>query len=160
MNMWVKVTQLCPNLCKPMDYTAIGILQARILKWVAFPFSRGSSQPRDWSQVSHIAGGFFTNWTTRRHEFEHILGDSEGQGSLACCSHEVAKSWTQLSNWKTTTTTKIKYGKPWKHSYQITVGRNSTLVRTGRKQSMKYSRKDLFQLLTSRWCCRNFKCHL
>ena len=49
----------------PMNYTACGILQARILKWVAFPFSRGSSQPRDRTQVSHIAGGFFTSLTTR-----------------------------------------------------------------------------------------------
>ena len=39
-------------------------LQARILEWVAFPFSRGSSQPRDWTQVSHVAGGFFTSWAT------------------------------------------------------------------------------------------------
>ena len=37
----------------------------RILEWVAFPFSRGLSKPRDWTQVSHIAGGFFTSWTTR-----------------------------------------------------------------------------------------------
>ena len=42
-----------------------GILQARILKWVAFPFSRGSSQPRYQTQVSHIAGRFFTSWVTR-----------------------------------------------------------------------------------------------
>ena len=42
-----------------------GILQARILEWVAFPFSRGFSQPRDWTQVSHIAVGFFTRWATR-----------------------------------------------------------------------------------------------
>ena len=42
----VKVTQLCPTLCDPVDYTVHGILQARILEWVAFPFSRGSSQPR------------------------------------------------------------------------------------------------------------------
>jgi len=42
-----------------MDYTVHGILQARILEWVAFPFSRGSSQPRDPTQVSHIAGRFF-----------------------------------------------------------------------------------------------------
>ena len=40
----VKVTQSCLTLCDPMDYTAHGILQARILEWVAFPFSRGSSQ--------------------------------------------------------------------------------------------------------------------
>ena len=45
-----------------MDYTVHEILQARILEWVAFPFSSGSSQPRDWTQVSSIAGGFFTNW--------------------------------------------------------------------------------------------------
>ena len=49
------------TLCDPMDYTVHGILQARILEWVAFPFSRASSQSRDQTQVSHIAGGFFTS---------------------------------------------------------------------------------------------------
>ena len=48
-----------------MDYTVHGILQARILEWVAFPVSRGSSQTRDWIQVSRIAGGFLTSWTIR-----------------------------------------------------------------------------------------------
>ena len=49
-----------------MDYTHIhGILQARILEYVAFPFSRGSSQPRNWTQVSGIAARFFTNWATK-----------------------------------------------------------------------------------------------
>ena len=43
----------------------MGILQAKILEWVAMPSSRGSSQPRDQTQVSHIAGGFFTIWATR-----------------------------------------------------------------------------------------------
>ena len=43
----LKVAQSCLTLCDPMDYTVHGILQARILEWVAFPFSRGSSQPRD-----------------------------------------------------------------------------------------------------------------
>ena len=51
----VKVTQLCPTLCNPMDYRVDGILQARILEWVAFPLSRESSQPRDWTEVC-IAG--------------------------------------------------------------------------------------------------------
>ena len=68
-NLWllvkVKVTQSCLTLCNPMDYTVHGILWARILEWVAFPISRGSSQPRDWTQVSRIAGGFFTSWTIR-----------------------------------------------------------------------------------------------
>ena len=45
----VQVAQSCPTLCDPMDCTVHGILQARILGWVAFPFSRGSSQPRDWT---------------------------------------------------------------------------------------------------------------
>ena len=52
------------RLCDPMDYTVHGILQARILEWVAVPFSRGSSQPRDQTQVSQIAGVFFTSRTT------------------------------------------------------------------------------------------------
>ena len=43
----MKVAQPYPTLCDPMGYTVHGILQARILEWVAFPFSRGSSQPRD-----------------------------------------------------------------------------------------------------------------
>ena len=57
----VKVAQWCPILCDPMDYTVHGILQARILEWVAFPFSRRSSQPRDRTPIFHIAGRFFTN---------------------------------------------------------------------------------------------------
>ena len=53
----VKVSQSCPTLCNPMDC----IVQARILEWVAFPFFRGSSQPRDQTQVSLIESGVFTS---------------------------------------------------------------------------------------------------
>ena len=45
MEVKVKVIQLCLSLCDPMDYTAHGFFQARILEWVAIPFSKGSSQP-------------------------------------------------------------------------------------------------------------------
>ena len=55
------VTQSCSTLCDPMDYSVHGILQVTILEWVAFPFSRGSSQTRDETRISYIAGGFFTN---------------------------------------------------------------------------------------------------
>ena len=49
-----------------MDYSIVyGVLQTKILEWVAFPFSRGSAQFRDWTQVFCIAGGFFTSWATR-----------------------------------------------------------------------------------------------
>ena len=61
----VKVTQSCPTLCDSLDYTVCEILQARILEWAAFPFSSGSSQPKDWTPVSRLAGGFFTGWATR-----------------------------------------------------------------------------------------------
>ena len=57
--MKVKVAQLCLTLCHPKDYTVHEILQAWILEWVALLFSRGSSQPSDWTQISHIAGEFF-----------------------------------------------------------------------------------------------------
>ena len=57
--------KLRPTLCNPMDYAIHGILQARILEWVSFPLSRGSSQPRDQTQVSRIASGFFIGWATR-----------------------------------------------------------------------------------------------
>ena len=63
---FLKVAQSCPTLCDPMDYTVHGILQAQILEWAAFPFSRGSSQPRDQTLVSRIEGGFFTSWATRK----------------------------------------------------------------------------------------------
>ena len=70
MCVCVLVTQLCPTLCDPMDCSppgssVHGILQARILEWVAIPFSRGSSWPRDQTPVSYIAGRFFTIWATR-----------------------------------------------------------------------------------------------
>ena len=59
------LNESCPTLCDPTDCIVHGILQARILEWVAFPFSRGSSQPRDRTQVSRIAAWFFTSWATR-----------------------------------------------------------------------------------------------
>ena len=66
----MKVAQSCPTLCNPMDCSLAGssvngILQATILQWVAVPFFRGSSWPRDQTQVSSIAGRFFTVWATR-----------------------------------------------------------------------------------------------
>ena len=62
--------KLCPTLCDPVDCSppssVHGILQARALEWVAIAFSRGSSQPRNRSRVSHIAGRCFTIWATRK----------------------------------------------------------------------------------------------
>ena len=66
----LSIAQLCLTLCHPMDCSppgssVHGILQARILEWVAIPFSRASSWPKDWTWVFCIAGKFFTVWATR-----------------------------------------------------------------------------------------------
>ena len=63
--LWSESRSVVSESCDPTDYTVHDILQVRILEWVAFPFSRGSSQPRDQTQVSHTAGGPFTSWATR-----------------------------------------------------------------------------------------------
>jgi len=57
--------QICMTVCDPMDCTVHGILQDRILEWVAVPFSRGPYQPRNRIQVSHSAGGIFIIWAIR-----------------------------------------------------------------------------------------------
>ena len=63
---WGEVAQLCPTLCDPVDCSllgssVLGIFKARMLEWVAISFSRGSSHPRDWTQVSYIVGRCFTS---------------------------------------------------------------------------------------------------
>ena len=66
--LWTsEVAQSCPTFCDPMNCSLPGssihgIFQARILEWVTISFSRGSSWPRDWTQVFHIAGRCFTIW--------------------------------------------------------------------------------------------------
>ena len=130
------VVQSCLTLCDPMDYSlpdssVHGILQAicRLLEWVAMPFSRGSSQPRDWTQVSRNAlsvwGGFphssigkeclqcrkpgFDSWVRKipcRRKWQStpvfLPGESHRQRSLASYSPWGRKSWTRLSNEGTT----------------------------------------------------------
>ena len=69
-----EVAQLCPTLCDTMDCSLPGsslhgMLQARVLVWVAVSFSRGSSQPRDWTWVSHIPGRCFNLWATREDHY-------------------------------------------------------------------------------------------
>ena len=71
---------IVPTLCDPMDYIVCGILQDRILEWVAFPFSSGLSQPRNQTGISCTADRFFTNWANdkpRQHikKQRHHLAD-------------------------------------------------------------------------------------
>ena len=92
MTMTMLVTQSCLTLCDPMDYSpqgssVHGILQARILEWVAFPFSRGSSPPRDRTWVSGIAGRFFADM----REALYIFGCATGMWDLS----SMTRDWTQ-----------------------------------------------------------------
>ena len=101
----VKVSSLCPTLCGLMDCSlpgssVHGIFQARILEWVAIPFSRGSCQPRDWTQASRTGSGFLIVWATRealkalvkaikKKKKKDILNDNSwyfpSPGNLGCC---------------------------------------------------------------------------
>ena len=74
-----EVAQSCPTLCDPMEcslpgFSVHGIFQARVLEWVAISFSRRSSWPRDWTQVSCIVSRRFTVWATREiHLCQSVL---------------------------------------------------------------------------------------
>ena len=76
--------------CSPPGSSVHGILQARILEWVAIPFSRRSSQPRDWTWVSCIAGGFFIIWVTSSKESACNAEDTRD----ACCP------WVRKIPWR------------------------------------------------------------
>ena len=81
------VIQSRPTLCDRVDYSppgssVHGILQARALEWVTISFSRGSFQPKDWRQVSGIAGKLFTYWVTREASLSLVLNNSIDSSSF------------------------------------------------------------------------------
>ena len=84
------IPQKCPTLCDPMDHSppgssVHGILQARILEWVAIFFSRGSCWPRDQTQVSHITGRFFTIWATSESDILGFPGGTSDKEPACRC---------------------------------------------------------------------------
>ena len=89
-----KVAQSCPTLCNSMDYTAHGILQARILEWVAFPFSRGYFQPRARTQVSCIA-----------RQILYQLSQKGRQTQKPFRLHLITSRWKRISQKKNKSTT-------------------------------------------------------
>ena len=129
---WSEVAQSCLTLCDPMDCSlpgssVHGIFQARVLEWVAISFSRESFWPRDWTQVSCIAGRCFTIWATREGitgvgSYSLLQGIFPTQGSnlcLRCLLHWQAGS-LPLNHWKPLTYYSICYTHcetpplPWK----------------------------------------------
>ena len=104
---WVKVTQLCLTLCDPVDYTVHGILQARILEWVTFPFSRGSSQPRDRTQVSALQADSLPA------EPQEKLKNT-GVGSLSFSRRfSQPRNWTEATESETTEESLRNYFQQW-----------------------------------------------
>ena len=96
------VTQLCLTLCNPVDHRPPGsfvleISQARILEWVAISFSRGSSQPRNWTWISHVAVRFFVVLTTRESWESSKWPQNYGQLSGLQCARIMQRSLIQLS---------------------------------------------------------------
>ena len=78
-----EVAQSCPTLHNPRDYSLSGssvhgIFQARVLEWIAISFSRGSSQPRNRTQVSRVAGRRFTIWATREALYAEFIMRNAG----------------------------------------------------------------------------------
>ena len=100
-----EVAQLCPTLRDPMDCSlpgssVHGIFQARVLEWIAISFSRGSSRPRDWTQVSCIIGRRFTLWATR-----------EAPSFIYTYTPNLSPTRWWLQQWNSKTLT------PWKENY-------------------------------------------
>ena len=96
----VLVTQSCVTLCNPMDCSlpgssVHGILQVRIVEWVTIPFSRGSSWPRDQTQVSYTAGRFFIIWATREGFCRKSRLESDGKSSVTYGTSLVAQ-WLRI----------------------------------------------------------------
>ena len=105
---WSEVAQSCPTLCNPMDCSlpgssVHGIFQATVLEWIAISFSRGSSWPRDWTQVSYIVDTRFTVWATREviHSFNsacvdiYVLSKYEYASFVTC----TPGPWAHASEW-------------------------------------------------------------
>ena len=139
----VKVTQLCPTLCNPMDYTVHGILQARILEWVAFPLCRGSPQPRDRTQVSGIAAGFFASWATGKPKNTEV-------GSLSLLQ------WlfpTQKLNWGLLHCRRILYQLSYQGSQKRQRNQRSNCQHPlDHRKSKKIPEKHLLYWLCQRLC--------
>ena len=133
----MKVTLSCPILCDPKEDSFVcRILWARILEWVAIPFSRGSSCPRDWTQVSCIAGGFFTVWATREAQLcnqrSHHATSRESPLAAAKTQSSQKKKHVLHTHTHTHTHTRkgfnaclsipIHYQKPWFYAVKFILG--------------------------------------
>ena len=146
----VLITQSCTTLskskdCSPPGSSVHGILQARILEWVSMPFSRGSSQPRDWTQVSHIADRFFTMWaiqnTGKFGKINFFRTLETTKSTLELTKKHLLKKTNCLS-WEQTL---------WHLIYSISLSIFLALWQLEKQQLYKCSSCDIQQSLRVRW---------
>ena len=120
-----------------MAYTVHGILQARTLEWVAVPFSRASSQSRDWTQVSHIAGRFFTSWVTRTaayiFSFKPVNPHQPTPMRMILIKYRRLTCWHQI--WLLTTVLSVS----WCYISSQRSHMKQSLVSEGKKKSHEYN---------------------
>ena len=143
-----KVTQSCPILCNPMDYTVHGIVQARILEWVAFPFSSGSFQPKNRTRVSCITTNcgkslkrweYQTTWSASweicmqvkkqqlRPDMEQPIGSKLGKEYIkAVYCHPAYLTYMQSTSWEMLGWMKHKLESRWQGEISITSGMQMT----------------------------------
>ena len=144
--MKVKVAQSCPNLCDPMDYTVHGILQARILEWVAFPFSRGSSQHRDLPntglshcgqilyQLSHNRSPRILEWVA--YPFSRGPSRSRNWTRVSCIAGRFFANWAIreacMWSWLTSfTSLDLEQVHPWNGAIHTIFSQSYCLSRRG-----------------------------
>ena len=137
--------------CSPPGSSVHGFLQARMLEWVAIPFSRGSSQSRDRTHVSHIAGGFFTSWATREAQpykgfshYSHYIGEETEDQRLWLWLAQLHAMSTQ---WGTRDSARIKPHPPDFQAHALFSVFSYTLIRSwwgefseGLDQSLRYEK--------------------
>ena len=119
---WLFVTRMD---CSPLGSSVHGILQERILEWIAIPFSRGSSWPRDRTQVSCIAGRFFTSWATREaQEYSQSLLKSMSIKSAMPSNHLIPclflpSIFPSITDFSNESAIHITWPKYWSFNFSI-----------------------------------------
>ena len=116
MKVKVLVAQPCPTLWDPTDYSLPGSSVHGILKWVALLFFRGSSQPRDRTQVSHNASEFFTIWATKDEFTKFSISNHHGKNTLSSLVAQMVKHLPAM--WEAWIQSLGKI--PWKRAWQPT----------------------------------------
>ena len=135
----VLVTQSCLTLCDPTDCSppgssVHGILQARILEWMAISFSRGSYWPRDWTRVSCIAGRLFTVWATR----EALRSWAEPENSWLYTNSQIYSTATDGASGKEPIYQCWRQGFHWTQLKQLTMHTyHQSLPRCGRAEAKR-----------------------